>query len=94
GAPVSLAEMAATGMAVVATTHCDIPQVVLDGVTGYLAPEHDVDALVALMERFAAHPGCWRTMGLAARRHVETWFDARAQGLELAGRYAALLGRA
>ncbi len=38
GAPVSLIEMAATGMLIVSTTHCDIPEVIKHGVTGLLAP--------------------------------------------------------
>ena len=34
GAPVVLLEMAATGMPIVSTRHCDIPEVVIDGKTG------------------------------------------------------------
>ena len=45
GAPVTIIEAAATGMPVVSTTHCDIPEVVEDGVTGVLAPQGDQQAL-------------------------------------------------
>ncbi len=38
GAPVSIIEAAATGMPVVSTTHCDIPQAVDDGVTRAARP--------------------------------------------------------
>jgi hypothetical protein len=41
GAPVSIIELMATGMPVVSTLHCDIPNVVLDGQTGFLSPERD-----------------------------------------------------
>ena len=37
GAPVAIIEMSASGMPIVSTNHCDIPSVVLDGVTGLLA---------------------------------------------------------
>lgn len=45
GAPVSLVEMAAMGLIIVSTRHCDIPSVVLDGKSGLLAEEHDVKGL-------------------------------------------------
>ena len=39
-------KMCASGMAIVSTRHCDIPGVVKDGITGWLADEHDVEGLV------------------------------------------------
>jgi len=41
GAPVTIIEMAATGMPIISTKHCDIPEVIKDGVTGFLANERD-----------------------------------------------------
>jgi len=93
GAPVSIIEMGASGMMVVSTTHCDIPGVILDSVTGWLAPERDVDALVRHLQWLVGHPGEWRGMLLAGRRHIEAEFDARRQGERLGELYRGLVGR-
>lgn len=92
GAPVTLTEMAATGMPVVATRHCDIPEIVRDGETGLLAPERDVDALASRLRWLAAHPGDWERLARAARRHLEAEYDAGRQGERLAGIYRELAG--
>ncbi|MBI3273477.1 MAG: glycosyltransferase [Planctomycetes bacterium] len=87
GAPVTVIEMSATGMPIVATTHCDIPEVVQHGRTGMLAAEGDVDGLVAQLRWYVEHPERWGELGAAARRRMEEEFDARAQGERLARLY-------
>ncbi len=87
GAPVTIIEMAATGMPVVSTAHCDIGSVVRDGETGLLANEHDVDGLADHLRTLVAHPERWEEMGTAARRHVEAEYDMRRQGEALARIY-------
>ncbi len=42
GTPMSLVDAMATGLPVVATRHSDIPEIVQDGVTGFLAEENSV----------------------------------------------------
>jgi colanic acid/amylovoran biosynthesis glycosyltransferase len=93
GAPVSLIEMSAAGMMIVSTTHCDIPGVVLDGRTGLLAGEHDVEGLVAHLRWLAANPSRWTDMRAAARAHVEAEFDAARQGERLAAVYREIDAR-
>ena len=93
GAPVTLIEMAATGMPIVSTTHCDIPEVILDGQTGLLAPERDVDGLVDRLVYLASHPNSWPEMTKRGREHIEAHFDARRQGERLAHMYETLAGR-
>ncbi len=88
GAPVGLIEMAASGMPVVSTTHCDIPEVIVPGTTGLLAPERDVDALAGYLRWLAAHPGAWPRMLVAGRRRIEEEFNAAEQGRRLAAIYA------
>ena len=90
GAPVALIEMAATGMPVVSSRHCDIPEVVRDGETGLLAEERDVDGLVQCLDRLLSNPGTWRDMAEAARTHLEREFDARRQAEKLAEIYRAM----
>ncbi|MEW5804785.1 MAG: glycosyltransferase [bacterium] len=87
GAPVSIIEMAASGMPIVSTTHCDIPEVIKNGVSGLLAPERDVDGLVHHLKWLVNHPSRWKQMVEAGRRHVETGYDARVQGEILARVY-------
>ncbi len=84
GAPVSIIEASATGMPIVATFHCDIPEVVVHGSTGLLAPERDSEALAAHLRSFAVVPRQLQDMGAAGRRHVETEYDAAKQGEQLA----------
>lgn len=90
GAPVSLIEMAATGMMIVSTRHCDIPGVVLDGKTGLLAPERDVPALVSHLRYLIANPDEWSRFVVNGRKHVEQHFDAARQGLRLADIYRSI----
>jgi colanic acid/amylovoran biosynthesis glycosyltransferase len=87
GAPVSLIEMSASGMMIVSTTHCDIPGVILNGKTGWLAPERDVDALVEHLQWIVAHHGNWLEMQRAGRAYMEAEFDARRQGERLGAIY-------
>jgi colanic acid/amylovoran biosynthesis glycosyltransferase len=90
GAPVTLAEMAATGMPIVSSFHCDIPEVIQHGVTGLLAEERDVSQLVRHLRWFAEHPTEWREMLLAGRRHIELQYNLRVQGDKLANIYVGL----
>jgi colanic acid/amylovoran biosynthesis glycosyltransferase len=91
GAPVSVIEMAATGMPVVSTRHCDIPEVIVDGVTGLLADERDVDGLERHISWLLDHPDEWDPIVSAARRHIEKEFCASIQGHRLAEYYGALV---
>lgn len=90
GAPVSILEAQATGLPVVATRHADIPEVTTSE-SAELVPERDIDALAAALARVALQPERWASMGLAGRRHVETEYDARQQGLRLEAHYHSLL---
>ena len=91
GAPVTLTELSASGMPIVATRHCDIPAVVLDGKSGLLAEERDVDGLAEKLAAVIASPGTWGAMGQAGRAHVEEYFDIRKQVKELEQVYADCL---
>lgn len=91
GAPVSLIEMQASGLMVVSTTHCDIPEVVRHGETGLLAAERDVEGLVAHLQKLIAAPDEWLPMLKAARAHVEAEYNASIQGQRLGATYQALL---
>ncbi len=87
GAPVSLIEMAASGMPVVSSNHCDIPGVIQDGESGYLADERDTEGLAKCLEKLISKTDSWSILTDRARKHIETYFDARKQGLSLSKHY-------
>jgi colanic acid/amylovoran biosynthesis glycosyltransferase len=91
GAPVSIIEMVATGMPVVATTHCDIPEVIQHGLTGLLAEERDVEGLIQHLQRLVDYPERWSALAEAGRRYVELEFNAMRQGERLAAIYRELV---
>ena len=51
GTPMSLVDVMASGMPVISTFHSDIPEIVMDGVTGFLAEENNVEAFYLCISR-------------------------------------------
>ena len=70
GAPTTILDAQAVGTVVVASTHADIPFLVADCVTGFLAPEGDELGLVDAVERALADRGRWKDIAAAARAQV------------------------
>jgi colanic acid/amylovoran biosynthesis glycosyltransferase len=90
GAPVSIIEMAATGIPVVSTMHCDIPEVLNYGQDGWLAEERDVDGLVSIIRKWLDETDKWPKLLAHARNHIETEYDAVKQGQRLGEIYQDL----
>ncbi len=91
GFPVTIIELAAAGVPVVATRHCDIPEAVLDGRSGLLADERDVDELAARLSWLIEHPEVWPSFGEAGRAHVEAEYNIERQIPRLEAMYDELL---
>jgi glycosyltransferase involved in cell wall biosynthesis len=70
GLPLAVLEAMAHGRPVVATRVGGIPELVEDGVTGYLVEPGDREGLRAALERLLADPALRRRMGAAARQAV------------------------
>lgn len=70
--PAVLIEAGLCGLAAVSTPVGAIPQIVLDGTTGFLVPVGDVNALSSALERALADG---RRLGTAARDHCLANFD-------------------
>lgn len=87
GAPVILLDAQAAGLPVVGSLHADIPEYVVDGQSGLLAPERDVEAVADCIRRLVDAPERWAEMGRAGRRHVEENYNAALQGEKLEGIY-------
>lgn len=49
GTPVAVLEASAAGLPVISTNHAGIPDVIINGETGFLVEEHDVDAMAEKM---------------------------------------------
>lgn len=78
GMPVAVLEAGASGLAAVATCHGGIGEVVVDGETGFLVDEHDVDGMAARMATLADEPALAARLGRAARSRIETCFSLDA----------------
>jgi colanic acid/amylovoran biosynthesis glycosyltransferase len=92
GIPNALKEAMAMGLAIVATRHSGIPELVEDGVSGVLVAERDEAALSVVMARLIDDPGSWAVMSRAARHRVQREFDKEPLNDRLVAIYAASCG--
>lgn len=83
GTPTAIIEASAAGMPIISTFHAGIPEVVIDGESGFLVPERDIEALADAIVRMAASAERWSEMGQRGRSHIEAEFDAGRQAERL-----------
>ncbi|QTA83258.1 Glycosyltransferase, family I [Desulfonema limicola] len=91
GAPVSIIEMAATGIPVISTFHADIPEVICHNKTGLLVDEQDIDGIVDQLKWLIANFNKWESLSKEARYYVENNFNATTQGYKLSKTYMKIL---
>jgi colanic acid/amylovoran biosynthesis glycosyltransferase len=91
GIPVSLMEAMAMGLPVVSTYHSGIPELVTDGVSGFLVPERDVAALVAKLDYLIKHRECLSNLGYAGRQQIEENYEINQLNERLVEIYQQLL---
>jgi colanic acid/amylovoran biosynthesis glycosyltransferase len=84
-------EALAAGLAVVSTKHSGIPEVVEDGVTGFVVPERDVGGLAEKLQYLIENPHVRYGMGRAGRAAVKRLFDIEKLNDRLVEIYTALL---
>jgi colanic acid/amylovoran biosynthesis glycosyltransferase len=92
GLPVALMEAMCAGLPVLSTKHSGIPELVSDGVEGFLVAERDVDALAHRLAQLSRDDGMRRRMGSAARLRIAERHDSRILNDELVGIYEDLIG--
>jgi glycosyltransferase involved in cell wall biosynthesis len=80
GTPVGILEAGASALPVVATRHAGIPDVVVEGHTGFLVDERDTKAMASHMSHLAREPQLAKRLGQAARLHIAGNFS-REQSL-------------
>lgn len=78
GLPKVVMEAMAAGLPVVAYALPGMDTLVVDGVTGYLAPPRDADRFRDRVERLLADPVKAAEMGRAGRKRIETEFEPDA----------------
>lgn len=91
-APVNtLKEAMAMGLPVIGTQHGGIPELVEDGISGFLVPERNVDAIAEKLSYLIKHPEIWPRMGQAGRAYVEKHYDTNKLNDQLVEIYQRLL---
>lgn len=84
---IALKEASACELSVIGTYHGGIPEIIEDGVTGYLVPERDVRSLSDRLERVLADRALCAQLGRAGRAKMEREYDLETQVTELEARY-------
>jgi glycosyltransferase involved in cell wall biosynthesis len=84
GVPVVLMEAMASGKPVISSLVAGIPELVEDGVSGYLVPPGDAQTLTARIVQLAADPDRRAAMGQAGRAKVVAEFDIRVEAARIA----------
>ncbi len=74
GLPMSMLEAMAAGMPVIGTPVGGIPEVVTDGLEGYLVPPGDIAALLVALKRLLDDASLRERMGQAAREKIASTF--------------------
>ncbi len=70
-----------------------IAEWILDGISGFLVPERDVDALEEKLEYLIEHPEIWLDMGKAGRAFVEEKNNSEKLIKQLEGIYKDLVDK-
>lgn len=83
--PTVIMEAMAAGLPVISTRVAGIPEMVIDGETGYMVPEHDPAALADKLISLLQNPAAAQKMGLAARLRCEQLFGAESVATEFKG---------
>ncbi|WP_066834341.1 glycosyltransferase [Rufibacter ruber] len=91
GIPNVLKEAMAVGVPVVSTYHSGLPELVQDGVTGYLVQERDPEGLAEALLKVFNQSGNHFLMEQRAREYVEQKFNIENLNAELIRIYANLL---
>jgi colanic acid/amylovoran biosynthesis glycosyltransferase len=73
----ALKEAMAMGLIVVSTYHAGTPELITNGVSGFMVPEKNSNALADSITHIIKHPEIWKSIGLAARQKIENEFEIK-----------------
>ncbi len=75
GIPNSLKEAMARGIPVVSTDHSGIPELVDDGISGFLVPQRNSTMLARKIQYLIDNPTIWHKMGQAGHQKANAGFE-------------------
>jgi colanic acid/amylovoran biosynthesis glycosyltransferase len=84
-------EAQAMGLPAVSFANGGVPEAIADGVTGFLAPELDIESLAASLVRLLREPELWRRFSEAGVERVRSRFGLTQQSCELEKLYDRVL---
>lgn len=73
----------AMGLPILSTLHSGISELGENGVSGFLVPEPDVDALVQKLQYMIEHPWLWGQMGKARHKFVYEFYNIEKTNRQL-----------
>jgi glycosyltransferase involved in cell wall biosynthesis len=88
--PFAALEAMATGLPVVATAVAGVPELVVEGETGYLVPPANANALRDALIGILQMPNAGRALGLAAQHRVNDHFSLRSMLIQTQELYRTL----
>ncbi len=88
-----LVEAMATGKPVIGTIVGGIPEIIEDGVTGFLIPPHSPDKLAQAIIKILENPELAHNMGSRGRQKAETQFNLQQSINEIQKIYEQILGK-
>lgn len=90
GAPTIMLEAQASGLPILSTYHADIPEVVIDGRSGFLVPERDTEALAEKLLYLLENQEMWKALGENGREHMEKNYNIYQEAAKLEDIYLSL----
>lgn len=92
GAPTIIFNAAGSGMPTIATTHCDIPSLVIDGKTGHLSEEKNIEDLAANISKYyKMSREEFEKISTAAHEHIAEDYCIEENASQLSEYYSHLL---
>lgn len=92
GAPVSIIEASAVGLPIISTFHADIPEVVINKVTGLLSVEKNCEHIYLNIMELIDKPELRISMGSKGRSHMDSNFNLLYQTKKLSEIYSKTIG--
>ena len=79
GTPVTILEAGSSGLAIVSTQHTGIKEAVINGETGYLVPEHDIEGMARYMKMIAADVNLAAELGAKEATYIRENYDIQSR---------------
>jgi len=77
GTPLTILEAGSSGLAIVSTLHAGIKEAVINGETGYLVPENDIEGMAHYMMLIAGDVNLASQLGKKEAEHIRQNYDIK-----------------